>query len=298
MRDKGRYNKRRWYRYKIGALFLAPAVIMVLVFAIYPMLDTLILSFYKYNLAMGVPRRFTGLENYFNLIKDPDFINSIKVTVIYTFWGVGFTMILGMVLALLLNKEGLVPRMLRAVALMPMLICGAALSVAWTLMYNYSFGLLNAILSAFNLPRVNFLGEIRNAMPSLIALDVWQFTPFVMILILAGLKGIPTELYEAASIDGANKAQSFFRITIPSLKGVLFTILVMRIIDTFKTFEKPYIMTNGGPAMTTNTVNLQVFNTAFSLWNMGYGSAGAIIITMLIAVLSILLMKTSVIGKE
>jgi len=271
---------------------------MILVFAIYPMLDTVILSFYKYNLSMGAPRKFIGFENYLELFKDSDFINSIVVTVVYTFWGVSFTMVFGMILALLLNKEGIIPNILRAVSLMPMLICGAALSVAWTLMYNYSFGLLNAILAAFNLPRVNFLGEVRNALPSLITLDIWQFTPFVMILVLAGLKGIPMELYEAASIDGANKVQSFFRITLPSLRGVLFTIVVMRIIDTFKTFEKPYIMTNGGPAMTTNTINLQVFNTAFSLWNMGYGSAGALIITVLIAIMSILLMKTSVIGRE
>jgi multiple sugar transport system permease protein len=277
---------------------MAPAAIMILVFAIYPMIDTVILSFYKHNLSMGVARRFIGLENYIALIKDPDFLNSVKVTVVYTFWGVNFTMVFGMLLALLLNNEGLVPRMLRAVALMPMLICGAALSVAWTLMYNYSFGLINAVLAAFNLPRVNFLGEVRYALPSLITLDIWQFTPFVMILILAGLKGIQTELYEAASIDGANKVQSFFKITLPSLKGVLFTIYIMRIIDTFKTFEKPYIMTNGGPAMTTNTINLEVYKTAFSLWNLGYGSAGALIITGLIALLSILLMKASLVGKE
>jgi multiple sugar transport system permease protein len=290
---KGRKAGGRRYQYKTGLAFLAPAIIMVLVFAVYPMIETIVLSFHKYNIAMGAPRKFIGFENYLNLIKDPDFINSIIVTIIYTFWGVGFTMILGLILALLLNKGGIVSGILRAVSLMPMLICGAALSVAWTLMYNYSFGLLNAILSAVHLPRINFLGDVKYALPSLIVLDTWQFTPFVMILVLAGLKGIPTELYEAASIDGADKGQLFFHITLPSLRGVLFTTLVMRIIDTFKTFEKPYMMTNGGPAMTTNTVNLEVFKTSFSLWNMGYGSAGALTITILIALLSILFMKVS-----
>jgi ABC-type sugar transport system permease subunit len=279
--------------YKTGLMFIAPAFIMVLVFAIYPMVNTILLSFHKYNLAMGVPRQFIGLENYTSLLKDADFLNSIVVTLVYTFWGVGLTMVFGVLLALLLNKEGLVPGILRAVSLMPMLICGAALSVAWVLMYNYSFGLLNAILRVFGIAPLNFLGEIRNALPSLIVLDTWQFTPFVMILVLAGLKGIPVELYEAASIDGANRFQSFLRITIPSLKNVLFTTLIMRIIDTFKTFEKPYMMTNGGPAGTTETINLQVFKVAFSSWNLGYGSAGALIITILIALLSILFMKTS-----
>jgi multiple sugar transport system permease protein len=213
--------------------------------------------------------------------------------VIYTFWGVGFTLIFGVILALLLNKEGLVPGILRAVSLMPMLIASAALSVAWTLMYNYSFGLLNAVLTAFHLPRLNFLGEIRYALPSLIVLDIWQFTPFVMILVLAGLKNIPVELYEAASIDGANKMQGFFRITLPSLRNILITTMIMRVIDTFKTFEKPYMMTNGGPALSTQTINLMVYSKAFNRYELGYGAAGALLITIMIAVLSILFMRFS-----
>lgn len=283
----------RWYKYRIGIIFMAPAVILILVFAIYPLLYTIFLSFNKFNLGSGIPRRFIGLANYFDLMKDMEFIRSIVVTVIYTFWGVGFTLIFGVLLALLLNKEGLVPGILRAVSLMPMLIASAALSVAWTLMYNYSFGLLNAVLSAFNLPRVNFLGEVRNALPSLIVLDIWQFTPFVMILVLAGLKGIPSELYEAASIDGANKVQSFLRITLPSLRNILITTMIMRVIDTFKTFEKPYMMTNGGPALSTQTINLMVYSKAFNRYELGYGAAGALLITIMIAILSIFFMRFS-----
>ncbi|MDR2478635.1 MAG: sugar ABC transporter permease [Treponema sp.] len=290
---ESRLYHHRLRQYRTGIMFLAPSIIMVLVFALYPMIDTVLLSLHKYNISMGVPRQFIGIENYISLIKDTDFFNAIKVTVIYTFWGVGFTMVFGVILALLLNREGRISGLLRAVSLMPMLICGAALSVAWTLMYNYSFGLLNAILTAVHLPKINFLGEVKYALPALITLDIWQFTPFVMILVLASLKGIPVELYEAASIDGANKVQSFFKITLPSIRGVLFTTLILRVIDTFKTFEKPYMMTNGGPAMTTNTVNLEVFKTAFSLWNIGYGSAGALIITLLIGLFSITFMKTA-----
>jgi ABC-type sugar transport system permease subunit len=288
-------QKRR--KYTTGAIFLAPAVIMVLVFAIYPMFYTVYLSLYKYNLATGIPRRFIGLTNYVNLLSDTEFLNSIVITVVYTFWGVAFTMVFGVLLALLLNKDGFVPGILRSVSLMPMLICSAALSVAWVLLYNYSFGVLNAVLAAFGVPPVNFLGEIKNALPALIVLDIWQFTPYVMILVSAGLKGIPNDLYEAAAIDGSNKIQSFFAITLPSLRGVLITTLIMRIIDTFKTFEKPLMMTNGGPALSTNTINLHVYNTAFNRNDMGYGSAGALLITIMIGILSILFMKVTA-GKS
>jgi multiple sugar transport system permease protein len=241
----------------------------------------------------GAPRRFIGIENYITLLQDTQFLNSIVVTLVYTFWGVAFTMIFGVLLALILNKEGLIPGVLRAVSLMPMLICGAALSVAWVLMYNYSFGVLNAALTGLGLSKVNFLGEIKNALPSLIVLDVWQFTPYVMILVLAGLKGIPMDLYEAAAIDGANKTQCFLSITLPSLRNVLITTLIMRVIDTFKTFEKPFMMTNGGPALSTDTINLHVYNSAFIRYEMGYGAAGALVITVLIALLSILFMKAA-----
>jgi multiple sugar transport system permease protein len=291
-------KQRKWYNYKVGIMFMAPAVLMIAIFAFYPLFYTIYLSSFKYSLITAMPKRFIGVANYITLLKDAQFLNSIRVTTIYTFWGVISTMVFGVALALLLNKEGIVPGILRAVALMPMLICGAALSVAWVMMYNHSFGVLNALLEAFGFERVNFLGEIRNALPSLIVLDIWQFTPFVMILVLAGLKNIPSELYEAAEIDGTNKVQSFMNITLPSLRPVLFTTMIMRVIDTFKTFEKPYMMTNGGPAMSTETINLNVYNKAFIGYELGYGSAGALMITILIALLSIAFMKVSRMGKE
>lgn len=297
MRKNGKWN-HFWRKYKTGLFFITPAFLMVLIFAIYPLIQTVILSFYKYNLVSAMPRKPIGFANYAKLLSDSQFLLSIRVTLVYTFWGVLLTMILGMALAMLLNREGILAGILRSVSLMPMLICGAALAVAWALMYNFSFGALNAILAVFGVAPVNFLGTVEAALPSLIALDVWQFTPYVMILVLAGLKGISAELYEAASIDGASKTQSFLHITLPSLKGVLTTTLIMRVIDTFKTFEKPYIMTNGGPALTTETINLHVFKTAFVSWELGYGSAGALVITILIAALSVVFMKVSRSAQE
>lgn len=291
----GKREKKRgfWKTYKTGLLFITPAILMVSVFAIYPLIYTVFLSFHKYNMVSGVPRSFHGFSNYIQLISDDQFLNSIKVTLVYTFWGVFLTMIFGVLLAMILNREGLIAGVLRGISLMPMLICGVALAVSWSLMYNYSFGAINAILAVIGIPPQNFLGTVGLALPSLIVIDVWQFTPYVMILVLAGLNGIAPELYEAASIDGANKMQSFVKITLPGLRNVLITTLIMRVIDTFKTFEKPFVLTGGGPALSTDTINLHVYNTAFSSWEMGYGSAGSVVITILILALATLFMKVS-----
>ncbi|MDR1640524.1 MAG: sugar ABC transporter permease [Clostridiales bacterium] len=280
-------------RFRHVLAFMLPAIAAVAFFAIYPLAYTGALSLQKFNLTSGAPAKFIGLGNYVRLFSDSQFMNSLKVTAIYTIWGVLATMVLGVLLALLLNSKGKLVGFLRAVSLVPMLICSMALSVAWALVYNTNFGALNAILQALGLPTQNFLGTVKTALPSLIAIDVWQFTPYVMILTLAGLKGISPELYEAARIDGANQMQCFWKITIPSLRGVLVTTLVMRVIDTFKTFEKPLVLTNGGPAMSTDTINLHVFNTAFSSWDMGYGSAGSIVITLIIALFSAAFIRLS-----
>jgi multiple sugar transport system permease protein len=282
-----------WRQHKNGIIFISPAVAMVLLFALYPLVYTFNLSFQKFNLTSGIKARYIWFENYAKLFGDAQFLNSMKVTAVYTFWGVAFTMVLGLLLALLLNGKGKLIGLLRSVSFMPMLICSMALAVAWALMYNANFGAINGLLEVLGLPKQNFLGSVNLALPSLVAIDVWQFTPYVMILVLAGLKGISPELYEAASIDGANRIQSFFAVTLPSLRGVLMTTLVMRVIDTFKTFEKPLVLTNGGPAMTTDTINLHVFNTAFTSWDIGYGSAGSIVITVLIAALSIVFIRIS-----
>jgi multiple sugar transport system permease protein len=272
---------------RVGTLFVLPAMVLVGVFSIYPLAQTLYLSFFKYNMMKPAGRRFVGFGNYLKLFGNPEFLLTLRVTLYYTLWGVSATMVFGVALALLLNRGGRIVALLRSVSLMPMLICGVALAVAWQLVYNSSFGALNALLGLFGIAPVNFLGDVKVALYALIAIDVWQFTPFVMILTTAGLQGISPELYEAAAMDGANYWRRFWHITLPSLQNVLLMTMVLRIIDTFKTFEKPFILTRGGPAMTTTTINLFIYDQAFSRNEMGYGAASAFVISAIIGVLSI-----------
>lgn len=287
-----RSETRAWF------LFVSPAILLVGIFSLYPLFYTIYLSFFKYNAASGIPMTFNGLTNYIRLFQSYDFINSVKVTFYYTLLGVGSTMILGVALALLLNTEGFIVKILRGVSLMPMLICSVALTVAWQLMYNPSFGVFNLCLEALGLPGQNWLGNPDLAIYALALTDTWQFTPFVMILTLAGFQSISTEYYEAASIDGANSTQMLFRITLPLMKNVLLTILVMRVIDAFKTFEKPKILTNGGPMMTTETINLYVYNTSFQQWELGFGAAGALVVSVMIAAMTVLIIRLSRVTED
>ena len=278
--------------------FMAPAILFIGIFSIYPLLNTIYMSFTKYNIASGRPMTFNGLANYQRLFSQPQFFHSMGVTLKYTAVGVVSTMLLGFIMALLLNSDGIITKVLRGIALMPMLICSVALTVAWQLMYNPNFGLFNIVLQMLNLPIKNWLGDPNLALYALALTDVWQFTPFVMILTLAGFQSINPDYYEAASIDGASRTQMLFRITLPLMQNVLTIILVMRIIDAFKTFEKPRIMTDGGPMKLTETINLHVYRTAFLEWEFGYGATGAFVVALVMVILTFFIFKLTRAGKE
>jgi multiple sugar transport system permease protein len=287
-------NKTRaWF------LFVVPAIIFVAIFSLYPLINTVYLSFQKYNAASGNKPAFNGIKNYITLIGNDQFLNSLKVTVIYTLVGVTSTMVLGVVLALLLSGGGRLFNIMRGIALLPMLICGAALTIAWMLLYNSNFGLFNIVLDIFHRPPVNWLGTPGLTLYALALTDTWQCTPFVMILTLAGIQGISSDYYEAAAIDGANKVQMFFRITLPLLKNVLLTILIMRIIDEVKVFEKPYLMANkGGPMNSTELITVYVYKQSFERWEYGIGATGSLIVAIMIAVLTFCILKLSRVNKE
>ena len=277
---------------------MAPAVLLIAIFAIYPLFNTIYLSLSKYNMASGAPIVFNGGANYMRTITHPQFINSMIVTLRYTLIGVSLTMVLGFIMALLLSSGGAIIKLLRSVALMPYLICSVAITVAWQLLYNPNFGLFNMLLNTLGISSINWLGDVKVALYALVATDVWQFTPFVMILMLAGFQGISPEYYEAAAVDGATRLQMLFRITIPLMKNVIYTILVMRIIDTFKTFEKPKIMTDGGPMRSTEVINVHVYRTSFVSWDFGMGATGAVIVAIIIAILALIVVKLSRIDRD
>ena len=278
----------------VGTMFALPAILLVLLFQVIPIINTLINSLYKYNVSNGIPKRFIGIDNYIRLLSEGGIVSSIKITVFYSFFTSIATMFVGILLAFMLNRDGFVIKILRGAALMPMLICGAVLSTAWLLIYSSSFGFINSCLvSFFGITGPNWLGDINITIYSLMLIEIWQFSPFVMILSLAGLQSIDPQLFEAASIDGASGFQRILHIALPCLKNILLTVFLIRLIDAFKTFEKPFLLTQGGPAETTMTLNLFVYKQAFISWENGLGSAGAVITAFITAVLAIILIRVT-----
>ncbi|WP_122643911.1 carbohydrate ABC transporter permease [Luxibacter massiliensis] len=266
---------------RTGLLFCAPAFLLTAVCAIYPLLYTIVMSFCDYNPAVGRKPTFTGLGNYIKVFESPDVLNSLKVTFIFAFFSVLFSMTFGLLLALMLNRNIKIKGLLRSISILPTLMCGVAIAVCWQTLFSNDFGLFNYILSVLGLPEQNWLGSSTWAMPSLIFVEAWQSSPFVMVLLLAGLQSVDLDLYDAGDIDGTNAFQRFIHITFPQIRTVFFTTLVIRIIDAFKTFEKPFVLTKGGPGNSTQFINLYTYNTAFIGWDMGYGSAVAVLILLI-----------------
>jgi ABC-type sugar transport system permease subunit len=230
---------------------------------------------------------FVGLENYTRILADDVFWKAVGNTLIYAFWVVLLTLGLAVTLAVLFDQKLRGRTLYRTAFYLPHVTSTAAVSVLWIWIYSPQFGLLNAFLGWFGIPRQNWLGNPDLALYSIIIMSVWMAVGSYMVLFLAGLQNIPPELYEAARIDGANGWNLFRSITLPLLKPVTFLVLVMCMIKAFQVFEQVYIMTAGGPGYATTTVAHQIFKQAFESLNLGYASAMAFLLFVLIFMITL-----------
>ncbi len=276
------YKPGRLERQNIGYLFIAPSVLLYAVFVFIPVFWTIGLSFTNYDLRESA---FVGLENYANLWRDAVFLKALLNTVRYTLMALVPTMVLGLALALLINRKFRGRALFRAAFYMPNIVSMVAASLAW--MYLYSeVGIFNMVLRAIGLERVNWLTDPSISMASIVLVSLWASGGYNMLLFLAGLQGIPAHLYEAASIDGANFIQQFVRITIPQLAPTTFFVFVMTCIASFQVFGQVYMMTGGGPDNATTTLAHQVYTNAFQYYKMGYASAMAVVLLAIIMLIT------------
>lgn len=261
-------SRSKLERQSIGYLFIAPSILLYSIFVFIPIFWTLYLSLTDFNLLEG---RFVGLGNYITLWSDSVFMRALSNTVAYTLMSVFPTMLLGLMLALLINKKFAGRAVYRAIFYMPNIVSLVAASLAW--MYLYSeVGILNMALRALGLPRIGWLTNPYISLRAVIVVSLWSSGGYNMLLFLAGLQGIPVYLYEAASIDGANSLQQFFKITLPQLAPTTFFVFVMACIASFQVFGQVYMMTGGGPDNATTTLAHQVYTNAFQYYKMGYAS--------------------------
>ena len=261
-------------------LMLMPATILLVGLTLFPFIVSFILSFTDYSLLRPGQTKFIFLENYIELMKTDDFWIALRVTVVFTIFAVFIQVVLGVIFANLLHHETRNISFLRAIYLLPLAITPIAATFTFRLMFNPSLGVLNYFMKVLGLPPQAWLASPSTALISLIIVDTWQWTPFILLICLGGLASLPNEPFEAAKVDGANSWQVFSKITVPMLYPFISLALLFRSIDAFKTFDIIYVLTSGGPGVLTRTLNLYAFKHGIEFLSMGY--AGSIAIVMLI----------------
>ena len=264
-------------------LFPLPAVLALLVLVVGPILANTFLSLYDYFI--GGQANFIGLGNFTRAFEDLRFWNGLKNTFYFTLLAVPIQLVLGLAIAVLFNRDFRGKGFVRTIILLPMVATPVAIALIWALMFNPSLGVLNYFLESLGLPRSLWVADAALVIPSLVLVDVWQWTPMVALILLAALQGVPQDYYEAARIDGAGGWQAFWNITLPSIRSAIVIALILRSIDALKTFDIIYVITQGGPGTASETLNVFAFRTGFEFFQAGY--AATLLIFLLFVVLGV-----------
>lgn len=284
--QKIKITKRQWSEYRWAWFMIAPTMIGLMVLNIIPTFQTLYLSFFKSG-AFGKGNIFVGLENYKNMIADPQVWHAVRNTLAYTLGVVPATIIIAMVVAVFLNGKLKGKGIYRTIYFIPMVAAPAAVTMVWKWLYNRDYGLINHMLETIGLGKVDWIDNPRVAMLSIIIIGVWSAVGYSMVLLLAGLQEIPRDYYEASGIDGAGPIRQFFTITLPLISPTLFFVLVTSIITAMQVFDVVYMMIGITSPSYDSTVSLVYlfYNNSFKYSNKGYGSA---IVMLLLAIIMII----------
>ncbi len=269
-----------------GNWFVIPALILLSLVTVYPMLYVFSLSLQRRLLIFDISR-FAGLDNYLFLLRDVRFWNALKNTVYFSAVSVSLELILGFSIAMLLHRSFRFRGIFRAIVLVPWAVPTVVSARMWEWMYNTDFGILNHILGV----KINWLGSPIWALNGAVFMDVWKTTPFVAILLMAGLQVIPQDLYHAAKVDGASGLAVFRRITLPLLKPVILIVLLFRTLDAFRVFDAVYVLTGGGPANTTETLSIYAYKVLFQTLQFGYGATLSVVVFLCVGSISVVYIK-------
>jgi len=277
-------SKRRKRELLLPVLFIAPAVAVLLLLSIYPLIYSVTIS-----LRQETPNAVKwSVGNFVRLASDKFFLTAMAHTFVYAAAALTCEFLLGLGLALLLNKQIRGRGLFRASLLVPMMLPAVVAGVVWRLMLNPNFGAVNGVLKqlGINTENLTWTASPRLAMLSVIVVDVWQWTPFVFLVLLAGLQAIPQEPYEAALIDGSSRWQTFRHVTLPLLKPSILIVLLLRTMDLLRVFDQIFILTEGGPGFATETISLYIYRTAFRFFDFGYAAAMSFVLLALTNVIS------------
>ena len=277
-RDRTSSRLRRWLS-DSWFPFLAPTILVFLVITIFPLIYSITLSLHSWRLGSPQDWRFVGLGNYRQAFTiDPYFWTIARVSAIYISVSVVAQLLIGLGVALLLNREFFGIGLLRTMFLLPTMMTPVVVGVTWRIMYNPDLGFINQILRYVGQDAVNWLGSASIALWAVIAVEVWQWTPFIALIILAGLRSLPVDPFEAALIDGASSWQMFVHIVLPLIKPFLMVALLVRTMDAFKAYDLVFILTEGGPGLSTELLSFYAYRTGFNFFQMGYAAALALVL--------------------
>ncbi len=283
-----RSRPAQWQPY----LFMLPALVILGAVLIYPLAYSFYLSFHDWTMQtfrQGVP--FIGLEHYVTAFSNDRFWNAMRVTLTFMALALTFEFTLGMALALLLDRLTVGKMVLRALLLLPLMCTNIIIGLMWRMLFNFDFGMMNYLLSTIGVRPVAWLSEVQTALFSLVAVDVWNTTCFVALILLAGLQTQSAEIHESAQIDGASALQRFRYVTLPLLRPSLMVALLWRTIDTFRIFDVVFSLTAGGPAQTTETISLYIYRNGFQQFDLGYTAALSMIMIVILFTFALLLYR-------
>lgn len=276
-------SRKNLYFYSLAL----PTLILLFCMTIYPLLYSFTISMTKYNLiSFSAKRVFIGLSNYVRLFSDEFFISSSWNTGKYVFGAVVIEFTFGFGIALLLFRLKRFGKPLLTLFLLPMMLTPIIIGLMWRFMLNYDVGLVNYIVELIGFRRFPFLAEKSTSLLSIILVDAWQWTPFVVLLLYSGLQTVPVSSYEAAKIDGASEIQLIRYITLPALRHTITICLLIRGMDALREYDKVYTMTYGGPGNATETVSFYIYRQGFKFFNMGYAAAGSYLLLILTIVVA------------
>jgi multiple sugar transport system permease protein len=268
---------------------IAPTALFALAITVLPLGYSVLTSLQEFPL--GKPAVFVGLRNFGSLLHDSNFHRSLATTLIYTITATGFEFILGLALAVLLKEEFPFQGLIRSSLIIPMVIAPIVVGIIWRLLYSADVGLFSFGVKALTGKSLSVLSSTTLALPALILVDIWEWTPFMFLILLAGIQSLPQEPFEAARVDGASPWNVFVHLTLPMLRPVIVVAILIRALDAFTVFDQVFVLTQGGPGTATEVATLMIYKTAFRFSQFGYGAAMAVTLLVLVTCFSAAVMR-------
>jgi multiple sugar transport system permease protein len=275
----------------------APAVVILFLIVIIPIVFNLYLAFTKWTIGLGQPR-FIGLGNFIELLSDERVLNGVKVMVYFSGLSLSLELVLGLLIAVYFNRQFKGSEIVQTIYILPFAATPVAVALIWRIMLNPEIGVLNYLLQSVGLPGSLWVSSPKTVIPALVMVDVWKWTPMITLIVLAGLKSLPHNPYEAARVDGASALQIFWYITLPLIRPVLIAALMLRSLDNLKEFDMIYTITQGGPGIASETLYLYSYMVGFNFFKAGYGSALMVVVFLIVLVFNVVMNRMRLSAQE